>query len=769
MNSNPNAFNPVPDVDLPAQLLRDMEPTPVEPNTTAAPLSPDLDRRSFLKLSGIAGGGLVLAFFLRPGKAHAAHPGGDTSKDFTPNVFVQISTDGKIILAAKNPEIGQGIKTSFPMIIAEELEVPWEQVTVIQSHIDAEAFGNQFAGGSMSTPQNWDRLRQAGAVTKAMLISAAAEQWGVQADTCHADSGIVHHKASGKSATYAELAAKAATLPVPETDAVPLKARKDYKLLGKWIPGVDNHALVTGQKLFGGDQTPPGMVYATYIKCPQFGGKVKSANLDQVKMAPGVKDAFVIEGNGKLDQLLDGVAIIADSTYAAFQAAGQLRVEWDTDDAAKDSWSDYVERAKSITAGPGEKVSQESGDFAKAFAEADKTVEAYYQYPFVSHATLEPQNCTAWFHDGTMEIWAPTQTPGWGQGLAAQIVELPPEKVLIHQLRIGGGFGRRLMNDYMFEVAAIAKRVDAPVKLTWTREADMAHDFYRVGGFHRLKGGLDKGGKLDSWHGHFLTFTEGGEEQKPVRGGGMGGGIFPYPMVPNLRLEETVLPLGIPCGWWRAPGSCSLAWVIQSFLHELSSAAGKDHRDFLVELMGERRWTGDQNPHNLNTGRAIDVINLAAEKGDWGKPLPEGHGRGIAFYFSHAGHFAEVAEVSVDTNKKVKVHRVVIAGDVGLVINKSGAENQCEGSVVDGLSTMLRQEITFEGGAVQESNFHNYPLLRMPDSPEMEVHLLETDFSPTGLGEPALPPLAPAVCNAIFEATGHRIRTMPITKEGFTV
>jgi isoquinoline 1-oxidoreductase beta subunit len=368
-----------------------------------------------------------------------------------------------------------------------------------------------------------------------------------------------------------------------------------------------------------------------------------------------------------------------------------------------------------------------------------------------------------------MEIWAPSQTPQRIAPLVSKLLGLDEAKVKVNQLRIGGGFGRRLLNDFVAEVAAIAHRVNAPVKLVSTREMDMAHDFYRVGGFHHFKGAIDESGKLAALEDHFITFTPEGEDGRPVRGGGMSGGIFPFPMVPHRRLVQTRLPLKVPCGWWRAPGSCSLAWVIQSFLHELSSEAKRDHLEFLLELMGEPRWLEEGNAWALHTGRAADVIRLAAEKGNWGEPLPEGKGRGLAFYFSHAGHFAEVAEVSVDAEQHVKVDRVVVAGDVGLIINRSGAENQIEGSVVDGLSAMAGQAITFENGAVLEGNFDRFPLLRMPAQPLIETHLIESDFSPTGLGEPALPPLAPAVCNAIFEATGKRIRQLPLTAEGFSV
>ncbi|MGH8021528.1 MAG: molybdopterin cofactor-binding domain-containing protein [Opitutaceae bacterium] len=753
----------------------DLPRTIIEAERAFEAAAPDaataMDRRRFLKLSGIAGGGLVLAFWLGGRSSASAASSERTGAGvFSPNAFIQIRADGTVVIFAKNPEIGQGVKTSLPMIIAEELDVPWEQVRVEQALIDREKFGPQSAGGSMSVPRNWDLLRRAGAVARAMLISAAAEEWDVAAETCRAEQGKVMHTPSSRSLTYAEIAARAAALPVPDAELVPLKLKSEYKLLGRRITGVDNAAIVTGQSLFGIDVQLPGLLHAVYVKCPATGGRVREADLDAVKRLPGVKDAFVVEGNGRADQLMPGVAIVAASTWAAFQAERQLRVTWDESTAAKDSWTGFVaqaaERAKS---GDGGEVVREEGDAAAAFSSAVKKIEASYVYPFLSHANLEPQNCTAWIHDGALEIWAPTQTPQSSHEDLARIAGVPANKVTLHQRRAGGGFGRRLMNDYTFEVAAIAARVDAPVKLTWRRESDMAHDFYRVGGFHAFKGGVDAAGKLTAWQDHFVTFTEGGDKPKPVRGGGSSGNEFPCAVVPNVKLTQTMLPLGIPTGWWRAPGSCALAWALGGFLHELSEAAGRDHVEFLLGLLGEPRWLDEGNPNALHTGRAAGVIKLAAEKGNWGRPLPKGHGRGIAFYFCHRGHFAEVAEVSVDTDNKVKLHNVVVAGDVGVIVNRSGAENQVEGSVVDGWSSMLAQEITFEAGRVQQSNFHDYPLVRMPDHPKIEVHFIESDFPPTGLGEPALPPLAPAVCNAIFAVTNKRIRTLPLTKEGFTV
>lgn len=726
-----------------------------------------IPRRDFLKVSGAAGGGLILAFCLgTTPKAKGAEAEANRDASIELNAYIQIKPDGSVIIFATNPEVGQGIKTALPMIVAEELDVDWQQVEVRQSPIDAVKYGRQAAGGSMSVATTWDRLRKAGATARVMLIQAAAEQWKVSPKTCQTEHGMVEHVPSKRLISYGDLAELAREIEVPAPDAVPLKDRSDYKLLGKRITGVDNRQIVTGESLFGIDMQLPGMLHAVFVKCPAVGGKVKSANLTSVKKLPGVNDAFVIIEEE--EQLASGVAILANSSWSAFKAKETLEVIWDTSEAINDSWPQLVEEAAKKADEAGETV-HEQGDIEAAFTDAQSTVDAYYTYPFLSHATLEPQNCTAWIHDGKLEIWAPTQTPQAHHEDFARLAGVPKENVVLHQRRIGGGFGRRLMNDFVFEAVAIAKRTDAPVKLTWTREDDMGHDFYRVGGFHKLKGCIDAEGKVIAWDNHFVSFTEGGEDPKPVRGGGSRGQEFPCVLIPNTRLRQTLLPLGIPTGWWRAPGSCSLAWVLQSFLHELSEAASKDHVEFLLDLLGEPRWLEEGNRWMLNTGRAIDVVKLAAKKGDWGQPMPKGHGRGIAFYFCHMGHFAEVAEVSVNSKNKVKLNRVVVAGDVGLIINRSGAENQIEGSVIDGWSTMLGQEITFESGRVKQSNFHDYPLLRMPDHPKVEVHLIESDFPPTGLGEPALPPLAPAVCNAIFDATGKRVRTLPLTKEGFSI
>ena len=724
-----------------------------------------LSRRSFIKVSGLTGAGLVLAFYI--GDRSVAFATNDSAaKDFVPNAFLRIAPDGTIVIVSKGPEIGQGIKTAFPMIIAEELDADWSRVKVEQAAINPAVFGRQSAGGSRSIPTSWDQLRRAGAAGRAMLVSAAARQWNVPEAELTTANSVVTHKASGRTATYGELASKAAELPVPDEKALKLKERKDYRLLGKRIPGVDNLQVVTGQPLFGIDQVIPNMQFAVFEKCPAVGGKPRSANLEEIKKLPGVTNAFIVEGTGKPTEVMPGVAILANSTWAAMSARKKLKVDWDESTASKDSWSAAVAQAQKLKSQSGAETLTDIGDVDKAMADA-KVVESFYSYPFISHAPLEPQNCTAWYRDGAVEIWAPSQTPDGALKLVAGVLGIAPEKVTIHQTRVGGGFGRRLMNDYMCEVAQISKQAGVPVKLQWTREDDMQHDFYRVGGFHSFKGAVDRKGKLVAWQNHFITFSADGKT--PVSGGNMAPEEFPALLVPNFRMTQTKLPLQIPCGPWRAPRSSAIAFPIQSFLHELSVAANRDHLEFLLEIMGEPRWLKPGDEFSLNTERAIGVIKLAAEKAGWGKQMPKGRGLGLAFHFSHAGHFAEVADVSVDANKKLTVHKVVVAGDIGPIINMSGAENQCEGCVIDGISTMMGLELGIENGRIQETNFDRYPILRMGKQPQVETHFIQSDYTPTGVGEPAFPPVAPAICNAIFAASGHRVRSLPLAREGFTI
>lgn len=733
-------------------------------------LSQSVDRRGFLKISALAGGGLMLGFYLKSaGRAFGADvtEAATLSADgeFVPNAFIRIAPDGAVTIVSKVPEIGQGIKTSLPMVIAEELEVDWKQVAIEQADL-LPAYVRPWygAGGSTSTPNHYELFHQVGATARTMLVSAAAQTWNVPADECFAASSAVHHRPTGRSLGYGELVAKAATLPVPEPKSVRLKDPKDYTLLGRRIGGVDNPRVVTGRPLFGIDTRLPGMLHAVYEKCPAFGGKPLSANLDHVKSLPGVRDAFIIEGTSDVTGLMPGVAIVADSTWSAFSARKQLQVKWDNGKAASESWAGFTAKAKALSSRPGAIELRRDGDIAAGLAQAKHVVESAYSYPFISHTNLEPQNCTAWFKDGGFEIWAPTQNPGSGQELVSKTLNVPANKILVHITRVGGGFGRRLSSDFMVEAAAIAQRVDAPVKLTWTREDDMRHDHYRPGGFHFLKAGVDDRGQVVAWHNHFVTF--GNTPQRAGSGGALGGDEFPGRWVPNFLGETTILETSLPMGPWRAPGSCVFAWVIHSFIDELAVTSGRDPLQFRLDLLGDRDLVPGGGPRSraYNVGRMRAVVKEVARLTGFPQTRPKGQGLGLAFHFSHLGYIAEVADVTVSKNGEVKVNKVTAVCDVGAqIVNLSGAENQSQGSIIDGLGAAMLQELNLEHGAIVQGNFHEYPMIRMPDAPaEIDIHYLKTDYPTTGLGEPVLPPLAPAVCNAIFAATGKRVRALPI-------
>lgn len=732
-------------------------------------------RRAFLRAAG-AGSALLIGMSAQGVLAAAGTPAA-AGADFVPNAFIRIARDGSVTLISKQPEIGQGIKTSLPMVIAEELDVAWDSVRVVQGDLDLEAYGSQGAGGSNSTPNNYENFRRLGATARAVLVQAAAQAWKVAAADCTTDGGFVLHAASKRRLVYGALVEAAAKLPLPDAASVKVKDPATFKLLGKRIGGVDNGAIVSGKPLFGIDIQLPGMLHAQYVKCPVFGGKPLRANLDAVRALPGVRDAFLIEGTSNLNGLRPGVAIVATSTWAAIRARRALEVEWDEGGAARHNWADFTAQARAAGKQPGATMLRKDGDVAGALKGAAKTVEAAYSYPFISHASMEPQNCTAWLKpDGMLELWAPTQNPNAGQALVSTTFGIPKEKITMHIIRSGGGFGRRLSSDFIVEATAIAQRMKdkAPLKLTWTREDDLQHDHFRPGGFHFLRGGVDAAGKVVGWHNHFVTFANRVEQDgKSILRNGSGGSLspdeFPGRWLANCQLEQTALECSVPMGPWRAPGSCVFAWAFHSFIDELAHAGGRDPLAFRLELLGDK----DVMPPSVERGQPYDVARMravlqtAADKAGWGKKkFARGQGQGIAFHFSHRGYVAQVAEVTVSKDGKVKVDRVVVASDVGpTIINLSGAENQVEGSVIDGLSTLMFPELNLENGRIVQSNFHDYQLLRIGDAPAaIEMHFVKSNQPVTGLGEPPLPPLAPAVCNAIFAATGKRVRELPLSK-----
>jgi isoquinoline 1-oxidoreductase beta subunit len=719
-------------------------------------------RRFFLKASLAAGGGLLVGGYEALGQG----PRGP-QKPLDPNAFVKIAPDGVVTLTGKNPEMGQGIKTALPMILAEELDLDWKMVRVVQGDLDEVKFGSQSAGGSRSTPNNWDLLRKVGATARMMLVEAAAQKWQVPSSELTTELGKIYHNKSGKVMPYGEIASAAAALPMPAPETVKPKDPKDYKIIGKSVPTIDLPHMVTGKPIYSIDFKLPGMLYAVYEKCPVYGGKAVSANLDEILKMPKVKHAFIVEGNGDVSSLASGVAIVAEKWWYANEARKKLKVVWEEGPTVSHTSKGYDAKAAEYFAGKPAFTIRKDGDVEGVLAKATKKVEAKYQYPFISHAQMEPGNCAARFVDGKLEVWAPSQTPGRGQQMAAQALGIPASDVLIHQLRTGGGFGRRLANDYLVEACWIAKQIPGtPIKLLWTREDDMRHDFYRPGGYQFMRGAVDDAGKIIAWHDHFVSFGEG---EKFVPSSNISPGDFPANFVDTFAVEATLIPTKVPTGPLRAPRSNSLAWVIHSFIDELAHAAGKDPVQFRLDLLGEPRMVG-KGMESYDAARMRACLEKVAEVSGWGKrKLPKGTGMGVGFHYSHSGYFAQVAEVTVDAQKRVKVNKVWSVGDVGSqIIHPSSAKNQVEGAIIDGMSEMMNQEITIDRGRTVQSNFHQHQMVRMKQAPpEIEVHFIKSNHPPTGLGEPPLPPLLPAVANAIFAASGHRVRTLPMAKEGF--
>ena len=734
-----------------------------------------VSRRHFLRASALVGGGVLLASYLEPftGAAALAESTGTagSTPDFSPNAFVRISSTGIVTIIAKNPEIGQGMKTMLPMLIADELDVDWKNVRIEQASLDTKSFENQWAGGSTATPTNWLPMRRVGAGARAMLVTAAAQTWNVPESECETRSGVVYHRGSGRSLRYAELGDRAATVPPPDLAKVALKDPSQFRIIGTRVPGVDNHAIVTGKPMFGIDVTLPGMQYAVFEKCPVFGGKVVSANLDELKAQHGVRQAFVVEGGTQLAGLLSGVAIVADSWWYAKNARQKLKVTWNEGPTAEQSSTGFAAKAAELSKQPPQRTIRKDGDVDGALASA-KVIRAEYFYPFISHAPLEPQNTTASYRDGKLEIWAPSQTPAAGRTLVARTLGMKEDDITIHLTRTGGGFGRRLNNDYMVEAAWIAKEAGVPVKLLWTREDDIRHDFYRPAGFHYFTGGVDASGKLVALRDHFVSFGEG-DRFAPTAA--ITANEFPARYIPNCEIVSSVMPLGVPTGALRAPQSNGLSFAFQSFLDELAHAAGKDPVQFRLDLLANTPIpdpppaAGQQAAppgFAFDAARMRGVLELVAEKSDWGKlKLPRGTGRGVAFYFSHRGYFAEVVQATVSKAGALKVDKIWVAGDVGSqIINPGNAENQVQGAALDGLAEALGQEITIERGRTVQSNFHDFKLLRHAQVTPVEVHFKISNNPPTGLGEPALPPVPPALCNAIFDAIGKRVRTLPLAK-----
>jgi isoquinoline 1-oxidoreductase beta subunit len=741
-----------------------------------------LDRRAFLQLSTLAGGGLLIGLYTKDALAQGGQP---SAASLAPNTYITIHPDNTFTIIAKNPETGQGIKTALPQIIADELDVDWAQVKIQQADLDPK-YGGQTEGGSRAIPSNYHNMRVVGAGGRLLMLSAAAQQWNVPQNELTTGRGVVTHAASKRTATYASLASRAATLPAPEiaTAEAALKNPRDFKIIGQRIRGVDLQEIVTGRATFSIDVAPPNTLHAVFEKCPVFGGRVVSANLDDVKRQPGVRHAFVVEPAGQGNNAcVSGVAIVADSWWLANDARRSLRVTWDEGAAATQSSEGYLAQARALAAqaanapppapapapaggrGGGTAV---IGDVDAALRGAAKVIEAEYYFPLLSHAPLEPQNSTAHYQDGKLEIWSPSQIPSKQHPAAG--AGIPPENVTMHLVRSGGGFGRRLVSEYDTEVARIARKVteeraaaglpSVPVKLLWTREDDMAHDQYRPTGFHFFKAGLDASGKLIAYR----DFVPSTNSVVPVN-------EFPRGFVENVGITTaTVSPFSVPTGALRAPPSNGVSFVIQSFVDEIAIAAGKDPLQYRLDLLNSPAGGGPAG--GFNPARARGVLEAVRDMSGWNRrsELPKGTGMGVAFQFAHAGYVAYVAEVSVDAKKAVTVRRAWCAVDIGRqIVNPSQSENLVHGGFIEAMSHMMAWDITIDKGRVVQQNFHQYQPTRMSQAPsEIHVRFLQTDFDPTGLGEPSLPPAIPAIANAIFAASGERIRRLPLAPQGYS-
>ena len=726
-----------------------------------------ISRREFLKVSSAVSSGFIIGL---PALSFAQEATLVGSAEL--NAYVQVRDDGKILIYSGSPEMGQGISTSLPMIVAEEMGADWDDVVVMQTpEINTDKYGGQWTGGSYTLYLNWNLMREMGATAREMFLDAAAIALELPKDELKAENSRVRHIHSDVSRSFFELATLAQKQPIPAKEDLVYKGRQDYKILGKAISQVDSMEIVTGVGNFGIDTRVPDMLYGCYEKCPAVGGKIVSANIETIKSLPGIVDAYIVKGNGNVRELMDGVGIVGTSTWAVFKARESLEATWDESDASKDSWTDFAAAANAV-GDTGPDVKLDKGDVETVFADPNnQVISSFYEYPYVSHLCLEPMNCTAHYRPGGsggsdhLEVWLPTQNGPRFQELAKRRYGLEKDQLTIHIKRMGGSFGRRTSGEYVCEAIELSKLSGKPVKLTWSREDSMRYDFLREGGFNRIRAALTPEGKITGWEEHAVGVAPGGE---PSRFSGVNPFAFPFSTMDNVRASLTSIRMDTPVGPWRAPYSNTHAFVSQCFLNELAVAAGRDQVDMLIELLGDPRWIEEGNVQHINTGRAVGVARLAAEKAGWGKTMPDGHGLGFAFYFCHAAHVAEVAEVSVKDNDIV-LHKVTAAVDVGPIINMSGAVSQVQGSIIDGYSTMAGQKITMENGRIEQTNLDRYPVLRIGSAPEVDVHFIQSDYDPTGLGEPALPPLAPAVANAIFAATGRRVRSMPLIDEGFTV
>ena len=701
-------------------------------------------RRDFLKGSAAATGALVIGFTLPMTSRFAQAAAAATSgAGFAPNAFLRIAPSGQVTVICGLSEMGQGVHMGIASLVAEELDADWKSVKLEQAPVDKAyinpLFGMQATGGSTAIRGHYEPMRKAGAAAREMLVTAAATQWGVDADRCRTQDGRVMGP-DGKSAGYGELVAAASKLPVPQNPA--LKDPKDFRILGKGLTRIDTPSKVNGSAGFGIDVKLPGLLTAVMVHAPVPGAKIVSVDDAAAKAIPGVRQVV---------QIPQGVAVLAEGYWTALKGRDALDVKWDDGPLGSLSSESISKLLTDATTKPGV-VARNEGDVSVAVA---KSIEAVYEAPYLAHACMEPMNCTAWVRAGEAEVWAPTQGPGPHQGIVAQLTGLPPEKVQVHTTYLGGGFGRRFAPDFVIAATLISKAAGAPVKLVYTREDDMRAWFYRPASVTRFTAGLDADGNPVSFTARVaspaLSIAAGFAKELPkgiddAAIEGIGDMLYAFP---NLRVEYARTEPGIPPWFWRSVGHSQNVYFIEAFIDEVAAAAGKDPVEFRRSLLSKQP-------------RLRGVLDLAAQKAGWGSPLPQGVHRGVAITTCFGSFVAQVAEVSMDANGKPRVQRIVAAVDCGRTVNPDVIHRQVEGAIVYGLSAAMYEKITFKNGRVEQSNFTDYPMLRMDEMPKVEVHIVPSTEAPGGIGEPGLPAATPAVINAIFAATGKRVRALPI-------
>jgi isoquinoline 1-oxidoreductase beta subunit len=728
-----------------------------------------MQRRSFIIASASTAGALVLglSFCRRPGDA------GAKESAWVAGPFLRIGPDGEVTVTVARAEMGQGTRTALAMLVAEELDADWSRVRVEQGDLDPK-YGDQFAGGSAVVRTSWEPLRQAGATARAMLVSAAAARWGVDPAECQTGDGNVRHPAGGRSLGYGELVAAAAALPVPAS--VPLKQPAEFRIIGTPRPNLDHRDVVTGRIRFGMDQRVPGMLFAVIERSPVFGGAVRSIHDQGARAVPGVRDVIPVDADrvpsfgDNNPKMSNGVAVLADSTWAALQGRKALQVDWDPRGGAAESTAAMRAAAGTLATQRDRFTIHRGGDLTEALGRSAQRIEAVYETPLLAHASMEPMNCLADVRPDRCEVWAPTQMPEYVRRAAERITGLKPEAVTVHVTRMGGAFGRRFYADYAAEAIYLSRAARRPVQVVWSREDDLRHGFYRPAGYHVLRAGIDRAGRISAWEhrlfnasrGHYLEWAPPGDAG--FNPGEISTDDYPVALAPSFRLGYTPIQSRIPRGQWRAVENSSNVFVSQSFIDELAHLAGADPLAFRLRLCDEATLVLDPE-RGFNRNRLAQVLRVAGERTDWANPLPAGRGRGIAACYANESYIAEVVEVTV-RDDTVRVDRVVAVVDAGQVVHPEGARAQVEGGITMGLSAALGEEITVSGGGVEQGNFDRYQLLRLPQAPVVEVHFIPGDPKPRGLGEPALPPAAPALANAVFQASGRRLRRLPLSASG---